>query len=285
MAGRRRTVALTGCAALIAVLAACGPGRPGPASPSAGSSPSAGGSPSAEAQPTDRSPHGVMLSAVQAMDTARRARISYRIAGTGGGQGDSADGILYWAPKTIMQLKWSTPGATNQLIVLDTACYQGGDAATAERLGGPHWEKCGAGAGPDGHPQPPYSALADRLNPLAAVAAAADTASVQLLGEEKLADTAVEHYRATVSVADYAAAHNQLTDARRRQLVATLSPGGVGTLTLDLWLNDKDQLVQLHRTGQGGTGELDDTVQYRDFGGAFSVQAPPESDVRDAATP
>lgn len=269
---------------LVGALAACGGGHGGQPGPSASpSAPSA--SPSDLAQPTDRSPHGVLVSAELLLQSARRAKLSYWMTSADGSPADSADGILYWAPKTIMQLKKTTPGATDQLIVLDTACYQGGDAATAARLGGPHWEKSGEVAGPDGHLEGPYSALADRLNPLVAVAAAAGAGDLRLVGEEKLADTSVQHFRATVSVADYAAApHNQLSTDRRDQLAGTLGAGGVSTLSLDLWLNDKDQLVQLHRAGQGSSkGSLDDTVQYRDYGGSFSVQAPAESDVKDAA--
>ncbi len=124
----------------------------------------------------------------------------------------------------------------------------------------------------------------DQLNPMVALAAATAAADPRLIGEEKLDESTVEHYRVTTTADGYAAAQNQLTAARRDGLRAALVPGGATTLTLDLWLNDKDQLVRLGRSGSGTEGSADDTVAYSDFGGALSVQAPAESDTSDAGT-
>jgi len=270
-ARQRRAVAAALAALLLAGAAACGSGSGGKAEPSPASA-----TPSALATPTDRSPHGVLLSAELAMRTARRAKFSYRL-GT-----DNATGMLFWAPKTVLQLK--RPDDTEQLIVLDTTAYRGGDLATASRLGGRHWEKYAAAAGADGQREVPYAGLVDRLNPVVALTAAVAADDPVLVGEEKLDESTVEHYRVTVTVAAYAAAQTQLTGARRQALQATLGKGGVSLLTLDLWLNDKDQLVQLRRTGIGSAARLDDTVVYSEFAGALSVQAPAESDTVDVGT-
>lgn len=285
MAGQRRTAALAVAATLMGALAACSGGAAQPGRPSA--SPSATAPSSEGSKSADRSPHGVMLSAEQVLQTARRAKLSYQHTATGPGaqqsDTDSGDGVLFWAPRTVMQLQRTTDGTTSQLIVLDTVSYQGGDAATAARLGGRHWQKSAEVTGPDGRIATPFAELVDELNPLVAVTGAAAASDLQLLGEEKLNDSTVQHYQASVSVADYVAAQEPLlTATRRQQLTSTLSVGGVQTLTLDLWLNDHDQLVKLQRTGQGATGSLDDSVLYSDYGGAFAVQAPDESDTQDA---
>ncbi|MDH6111034.1 hypothetical protein P3T36_005938 [Kitasatospora sp. MAP12-15] len=285
MAAQRRAAAAVIAATLIGGLAACGGGAAQPARNPA--SPSAPATSSEGSKSADRSPHGVMLSAEQVLQTARRAKLSYQQTSTGASAGpsdtDSGDGALFWAPRTVMQLQRTTNGVTSGLIVLDTVAYQGGDAATAARLGGKHWEKSAEVTGPDGRIETPFAPLIDQLNPLEAVTGAAAAGDLQSLGEEKLNDSTVQHYQATLSVADYVAAQQPLLTATRQQgLTTALSQGGVQTLTLDLWLNDHDQLVKLQRTGQGAKGGLNETVLYSDYGGAFSVQAPDESDTQDA---
>ncbi|MFE0461806.1 hypothetical protein ACFW1A_21410 [Kitasatospora sp. NPDC058965] len=281
MARWRSAGAAVAAAALLAALAGCGSGGDGRAEPGRPSPTAVRSSPSASAKPTDRSPQGVLLAAEQALQTARRAQLSYRFD-TPDGHSDSADGVLYWAPRTIMKLTKTTPGATDQLIVMDTVSYRGGDAATASRLGGRHWEKSAEATGPDGRKETPYAPLVDQLNPLQAVTAAAGAPDLRLVGPENLGEGLVEHYTATVPVADYVAAQqNLLTEDRRRQLGSALGAGGVTTLTLDLWFNDKDQLVQLHRSGAGSQGVLDQLVLYSDWGGQLAVLAPAESDTQD----
>ncbi|WP_280726991.1 hypothetical protein [Kitasatospora sp. MAA4] len=268
---------------MIGTLAACGGGAGD--QPGSSASPSASASPSEGSKSADRSPHGVLVSSEQGLLTTRRAKISYQLSSTSAGRSDSesGDGVLFWAPRTVMQLQRTVDGTSSQLIVLDTVSYQGGDAATAARLGGRHWEKSAEVTGPDGRTETPFAQLIDQLNPQVAVAGAAAAADLQLLGEEKLGESTVQHYRATVSVADYVAAQQPLLTAYRQQQLATaLSQGGVTTLDLDLWLNDHDQLVKLERSGQGGQGGFDETVLFSDYGGAFSVQAPAESDTQDA---
>ncbi|WP_158702181.1 hypothetical protein [Kitasatospora sp. MMS16-BH015] len=229
---------------------------------------------SPEATPTDRSPHGVLLSAELAAHTDRRARYSCLLGGT------AATGMLFWAPKTVLQFQRT--GSTEQAVVLDTTAYLGGDQATAARLGGRHWERFSAPAGPDGQREVPYAGLVDRLNPVVALAAATAVEAPELLGEEKLGETTAHHYRVATTVTAYVAAQTQLPAPRREALRAALSAGGVSRLTLDLWLGDKDELLQLRRTGSGPTGKLDDTVRYSEYAGAtLSVLAPAEADTTD----
>ncbi|MEV6972885.1 hypothetical protein [Kitasatospora sp. NPDC093806] len=288
MAVRRRVAAVVAVAVLAGGLSGCGgaDGQAAGASAGASASPSASGaptptpgsaSPTWPAKPTDRSPHGVLLSAQLAMQTARRAKVSYRLGS------DAGSGPLFWQPKTALQVKRSTPAAAEQLIVVDTVAYEGGDQATAARLGGKHWERFAGAPGPDGHREIPYAGLIDLLNPVVALAAAtADGITAQYVGEERFDDAAVEHYRVTTDAARYAAAQTQLSPVRREGLRTALAPGGSASLTLDLWLNDKDQLVRLQRTGTGESGRLDDSVLYTEPGGALSVQAPAEADTVDA---
>ncbi|MFI6845527.1 hypothetical protein OG535_16525 [Kitasatospora sp. NBC_00085] len=278
MAVRQRLAAAVAAALLAGGLTACGGNGGTPPTPSGTPTPTSA-SPSGPAKPTDRSPHGVLLSAQLAMQTARRAKVSYRLGP------DAGSGPLFWLPKTALQVKRSTPAEAEQLIVVDTVAYQGGDAATAARLGGRHWERFSGAPGPDGHREIPYAGLIDLLNPVEALAAAtADGVAAQYVGEEKAEDSTVEHYRVTTNAERYAAAQTQLTQARRDGLRAALAPGGSASLTLDLWLNDKDQLVKLQRTGTGESGRADDSVLYSEFAGALSAQAPAEADTVDAGT-
>ncbi|WP_327677953.1 hypothetical protein [Kitasatospora sp. NBC_00458] len=282
MAVRQRLAAVVAVAVLAGGLTGCsasdGP-EPKPTASGAATPTPSSASPTWPAKPTDRSPHGVLLSAQLAMQTARRAKVSYRLGA------DAGSGPLFWQPKTALQVKRSTPAEAEQLIVVDTVAYQGGDAATAARLGGRHWERFAGAPGPDGHREIPYAGLIDLLNPVVALAAAtADGVTAQYVGEEKFEDGTVEHYRAVTDAARYAAAQTQLGQARRDGLQAALAPGGSASLTLDLWLNDKDQLVRLQRTGTGDSGRVDDSVLYTDQGGALSVQAPAEADTLDTGT-
>ncbi|MFE4519105.1 hypothetical protein ACFRMQ_33515 [Kitasatospora sp. NPDC056783] len=280
MAGRQRLAAAAAVVLLTGGLSGCGGGG-GAVTPTgsptpAAASPSAA-SPSAQAKPTDRSPHGVLLSAQLAMQTARRAKVGYRLGA------DVGSGPLFWQPKTALQIKRATPAEAEQLIVVDTVAYQGGDAATAARQGGKHWERFTVPADPDGHKEVPYAGLIDLLNPVEALTAAtAEGTDPVFVGEEKYEDSTVEHYRVPTTAEKYAAAQTQLTQSRRDGLRAALAPGGSLSLTLDLWLNDKDQLVRLQRTGSGDSGRADDEVLYTDFAGALlSAQAPAETDTVD----
>ncbi|MFB7613752.1 hypothetical protein [Kitasatospora sp. NPDC056181] len=276
MAVRRQLAAVVAATLLAGGLTACGGGDGSPSVPSGTPTPTSA-SPTGPAKPTDRSPHGVLLSAQLAMQTARRAKVSYRLGP------DAGSGPMFWLPKTALQVKRSTPAEAEQLIVVDTVAYQGGDAATAARLGGRHWERFTGTPGPDGHREVPYAGLIDLLNPIEALAAAtADGVEAQFLGEEKFEDSAVVHYRVTTDAGRYAAAQTQLSPARRDGLRAALAPGGSASLTLDLWLNDKDQLVKLQRTGTGEGGRADDSVLYSEFAGSLSAQAPAEADTVDA---
>ncbi|MFJ9946985.1 hypothetical protein [Kitasatospora sp. NPDC091207] len=278
MAVRQRLAAITAAVLLASGLTACG--GDGGAVPVASGSPAPTALSSTKpAKPTDRSPHGVLLSAQLAAQTARRAKVSYRLGA------DAGSGPLFWQPKTALQVKRSTPAEAEQLIVVDTVAYQGGDAATAARQGGKHWERFSVPPGADGHREVPYAGLIDLLSPVEALAAAtADGVEARYLGEEKFDDSAVEHYRVTTDAERYAAAQAQLSQTRRDGLRAALAPGGSVSLTLDLWLNDKDQLVRLQRTGTGPSGRVDDAVLYSDFAGTLSVQAPAEADTVDAGT-
>ncbi|MDH6704613.1 hypothetical protein P3T27_001316 [Kitasatospora sp. MAA19] len=283
MAGRQRLAALAAVVLLASGLTGCGGGGDASSTPSSSPAPTStptSASPTGPAKPTDRSPHGVLLSAQLAMQTARRAKVSYRLGA------DAGSGPLFWQPKTALQIKRSTPADAEQLIVVDTVAYQGGDAATAARQGGRHWERFAVPPDPDGHKEVPYAGLIDLLNPVEALAAATvDGADARFVGEEKFEDSTVEHYRVTTTAERYAAAQTQLTQSRRDGLRAALAPGGSLSLTLDLWLNDKDQLVRLQRTGSGDSGQADDSVLYSDFAGALlSVQAPAESDTVDTGT-
>ncbi len=280
VAGRQRLAAVAVVALLASGLSGCGGGDDATASSSVSPAPTsaspAGASPS-PAKPTDRSPHGVLLSAQLAMQTARRAKVSYRLGA------DAGSGPLFWQPKTALQIKRSTPADAEQLIAVDTVAYQGGDAATAVRQGGKHWERFTVPPDPDGRKEVPYAGLVDLLNPVEALAAAtADGVDPAFVGEEKYEDSTVEHYKVTTTAEKYAAAQTQLSQTRRDGLRAALAPGGSISLILDLWLNDKDQLVRLQRTGNGDSGRADDSVLYTDLAGALlSAQAPAETDTVD----
>ncbi|MFJ5233015.1 hypothetical protein ACIQBJ_24335 [Kitasatospora sp. NPDC088391] len=215
---------------------------------------------SPQPSPTDRSPHGVLLSAQLTLHDARRAEFRAVLGD------DRAKGALFWAPKTV--LKYQSDLDARLLMVLDTSAYLGGDQATALRLNGPHWQKFAGG-------RAPYAGLIDRLSPVVAVTAAVAASDPVPLGEEKLLDSTVERYRVTLTAERYAAAQTQLDPARRQALESALGPGDV---VLDLWLNDRDQLVQFRRAA----AEVD-TVSYTEYGSsALSVQAPAEADTADA---
>ncbi|KIQ62549.1 hypothetical protein TR51_26445 [Kitasatospora griseola] len=254
MAARARTAAaLLAAALLLAAASGCtgsgsGGGTERPTTPSPST---------VQATPTDRSPHGVLLSAQLALHEARRSEYRATLGE------DRGKGALFWAPKAVLQYRGEAD--TRKLMVLDTSAYVGGDPQTAARLGGPHWEKYTGGRNP-------YSALIDRINPVVAANAAAAADDPVLVGEEKLLDTSVEHYRVTLTAARYAAAQTQLDQGRRQALEHALGPGDV---VLDLWLNDRDQLVQLRRAA----AEVD-TIGYGEFGSSvLSVQAPAEADI------
>ncbi|MGW4380717.1 hypothetical protein [Kitasatospora sp. NPDC004531] len=253
MAARARTAAALLAAALVLTAASGCTGSGSAAGTAQPATPSPSG---VRATPTDRSPHGVLLSVQLALHEARRAEFR-AVLGE-----DRAKGALFWAPKPVLQYR--ADADARRLMVLDTSAYVGGDPQTAARLGGPAWEKYTGSRNP-------YQPLIDRISPVVATAAAAAADDPVLVGEEKLLDVDVTHYRVTLTAAKYAAAQTQLDQGRRQALEAALGPGDV---VLDLWLNDRDQLVQLRRAA----AEVD-TIGYAEYGSsALSVQAPAEAD-------
>ncbi|MCC9310724.1 hypothetical protein LN042_27250 [Kitasatospora sp. RB6PN24] len=237
----RAVAAAAAAAALLGTLAACGPtARSGTAS--AGPR-SASAAPALSVPPAPRPADRSPLGVLFSAEQVLQTAGRARLHywfASPGGGTDCADGVLSWTPRTALRLTRTAPG-----------------------------------------PRAPYAELADQLDPLQAVTAAAAAGDLRLVGEELLGEVPVGHWAASTTVSGYAAAEaDLLSPARRDRLAAALGTGGVTALTLDLWLNDRDQLVRLRRTGSGPQGVLDQLIEYRDYGGRLAAPAPPEGDGR-----
>ncbi|HLM16400.1 MAG TPA: LppX_LprAFG lipoprotein [Acidimicrobiia bacterium] len=103
---------------------------------------------------------------------------------------------------------------------------------------------------------------------------------VQDLGQEDVGGRPATHYRATI---DYAKVLDELPDASAQTRDAL---GKLGTVPADVWIDDRDRVVKMHLTIDGGAlglgaGTAELAMELSDFGVPVDVQAPPEDQTVD----
>ncbi|MFD7576927.1 hypothetical protein [Kitasatospora sp. NPDC059817] len=158
--------------------------------------------------------------------------------------------------------------------VIGTDGYLGGGDSEAAAMGGKHWIKLPAsnelGNG--------VLLMSQLLNPVAQLGLAAQSGKPAKVGQESLDGVQVTHLRAVEEASAMVAAMPALTAGQRTAVQKSLEEDG-RTLTIDFWLNGRQELVQYQEYGDKN-GEHDAvTVKYADLGKAAKIDAPAATDL------
>ncbi|MFJ8040853.1 hypothetical protein ACIRBX_10170 [Kitasatospora sp. NPDC096147] len=265
----------------------------GTASPAAGATATAGGTGGTgggTAPGTLPAPAGVakdvLLAANGVMAKAGNARLAVGTGAVAQGGG----GSFAWAQPGGIDLVLTQPdGAQARLRAAGGSTWVGAPEQTAALVGGKPWMKVdpnaktdGSGAaavlaGAGGEDARGLAALARVLDPAVALAAGAGSPGLAKVGVESVDGQEAVHFRAT-GVAD--ALVNGLTEDQKKQALAELGRTGGA---LDLWINGRNELVQLRTADLTPSRAGDMTVRYTELGRAPQVAAPPVVDVFEVA--
>ncbi|MDH6704615.1 hypothetical protein P3T27_001318 [Kitasatospora sp. MAA19] len=158
--------------------------------------------------------------------------------------------------------------------VIGTDGYLGGGDTEAAAMGGKHWLKLPASNElGDG-----VLLMSQLVNPVVQLTLAAQGGKPVKVGQESLDGVQVTHLRAVEDASAMVAGMPALSADQRAAVQKSLDDDGK-TLTVDFWLNGRQELVQYQEYGDKN-GEHDAvTVKYSDLGKAARIEAPAATDL------
>ncbi|MFJ2576273.1 hypothetical protein [Kitasatospora aureofaciens] len=204
-------------------------------------------------------------------------------AGNGKVTMTAPDGSTHTAGNGVAD--WKDPGKTSvdmtgdmdtkkmRIRVVGTDVYLGGGDAEAAALGGKHWIKLSSpnemGAS--------ILLMSQMVNPVVQLTLAAGSKPAKV-GQETLDGVQTTHVRATEDASAMVAGLSGLAPEQRQAVQKSLEAEGK-KITVDLWLNAKQELVQFQEYGDKN-GEHDAvTVKYTGLGTAAKIEVPAAGDL------
>ncbi|MET8541243.1 hypothetical protein ABZW03_11395 [Kitasatospora sp. NPDC004799] len=167
-------------------------------------------------------------------------------------------------------------GKKLKIRVVGVDAYLGGDEAAAA-LGGKHWVKLSSdetGA--------TFRAAGQMLNPVLLLTVGAQSGKLSKVGQEAVDGVQTVHLRAEQDTAVLVAGMTGLPEAQRPAVQKSLEEDGK-TLTIDFWLNDKQELVQYQEYGEKNGTKGAVTVKYSNLGKGAPIAAPAAGDLGSEA--
>ncbi|MFE7854352.1 hypothetical protein [Streptomyces sp. NPDC057403] len=243
---------------------------------------------------THVSPVAALRSAEKSTDGADSARVESTTT-MGSVMSMKADGALGWhdglTGNLVITYTGGTMAATMRQLGTTSmqaryrpdAYYARMGEQFARRAGGKHWIRYGYKdlarlGGSSG------AYLQDQMQnttPNQSVKLLLASGDVRKVGTERVRGVDTTHYAGTVDVADLARRNSDLSAGQLAGLRKQLTQAGVGTETVDIWLNDKNLLVKAVEKGTMATGEYAQTAYYSDYGVKVSAPEPPAGDTED----
>ncbi|MGW3138999.1 hypothetical protein [Streptomyces sp. NPDC001139] len=240
------------------------------------------------------SPVAALRSAERSTDGADSARVESTTT-MGSVMSMKADGALGWhdglTGNLVITYTGGTMAATMRQLGTTSmqaryrpdAYYARMGEQFARRAGGKHWIRYGYKdlarlGGSSG------AYLQDQMQnttPNQSVKLLLASGDVKKVGTERVRGVDTTHYAGTVDVADLARKNSDLSAGQLAGLKKQLTQAGVGTETVDIWLNDKNLLVKAVEKGTMATGEYAQTAYYSDYGVKVSAPEPPAGDTED----
>lgn len=192
------------------------------------------------------------------------------------------DGTYSWGDGTAYDVQMDTEAAqmqtvqddpTIQCLLVDGVYYYDVDPQASGPLKGKEWMKVDASAvfGENGAKAMTGGSGAD---PTASLKTIKYAKNVEDLGSETVDGQKTTHYRATVRASDM----GKLKDAYTGESsLLNSTTGGATSLTIDIWVNDKDLPVRLKEN----IGGLKVTMDFEKFGATADLKAPPAAETAD----
>ncbi|MFD0571799.1 hypothetical protein ACFQ0T_24495 [Kitasatospora gansuensis] len=216
----------------------------GTAAPQPGASSSAAATPAAGQAPAPTgAPKDVLLAAAAVMAKAGNAGL---VVSTGGA--DTGSGPLRWGQPAAADLTFKVDGQDGKLRSAAGVSYVGASPDTSA-LAGRHWMKVnaaapanGAGLSAGGEDARTLAILMKALDPAVPLAVGAASAGLAKVGVEQVNGAEAVHFRTTGVAQALVGAMAGLTEDQKGQALAELGKGGGA---LDLWINGRNELVQL----------------------------------------
>ncbi|MFD0272411.1 hypothetical protein ACFVHB_00705 [Kitasatospora sp. NPDC127111] len=193
---------------------------------------------------------------------------------------DTMAGAAQWKQGTDLDLT-GRGKATTKVRVLGDDVYLGSAEKTAG-AGGKHWAKVGPKDKLIGPMAGMFLTTAQVTNPVLQLTVAAQTGSPAKVGPETVGGAQTTHYHAVEDAAKITEALAALGADQRAAVQQTLAVSG-NTLTVDFWINAKQELVQLREYGDKAGEKQAVTVTYSGLGSAPRIEAPAAAEVGSGA--
>ncbi|MFI9321568.1 hypothetical protein ACIGXI_17525 [Kitasatospora aureofaciens] len=178
--------------------------------------------------------------------------------------------------KVALDVSSDMDGKKLKIRVIGADAYVGSDDATA--LQGKHWVKVPSSQEMGGA----FVVMGQMTNPVAQLTIAAASGKLSKVAQEGVDGVQTTHLRAVEETATLVAGMTALTPEQRQSVQKTLEEDGK-TLTVDFWLNDKQELVKYQEYGDTNGEAKAVTIKYSDLGKAGKAEAPAAGDLGSQA--
>ncbi|MFD5465636.1 hypothetical protein ACFWIQ_22785 [Kitasatospora sp. NPDC127059] len=261
-------------AVLLAALTACGSKGGSDAKGTANDAKDAGAAAAAAGLTAD--PKTALAAAAVVMQKAGNGKVAMTSpdASSPGGSG-TAD----WKDpgKAALDVAADMDGKKLKIRVIGADAYVGGDDAAAA-LQGKHWVKVPSSEEMGGA----FVVMGQMMNPVAQLTIASASGKLSKVGQESVDGVQTTHLRAVEDTATLVAGMTSLTAEQRQAVQKTLEEDGK-SLTIDFWLNAKQELVKYQEYGDTNGEQKAVTVKYSDLGKGGKVEAPAAGDLGSQA--
>ncbi|MGW0929403.1 hypothetical protein [Streptomyces sp. NPDC002644] len=228
--------------------------------------------------------------------------LTMTVPGPQGGE-ITMSGVQGWDPGLLdvtmsgEALGGGQPGAPEEIrtLMVDNAMYMDMGESAAAEMDGKRWMKMDfaelaksaekqGGAGASGL----SGAMNENMNqnPAESLAILLESPNIQHLGAEKVNGLETEHYKGTVPVAemiDSNKAFDDLTEAQREKLAATVETAGVKSYEIEVWVTEDDLPARMDIVMDSSLGEMEIRMDLSEFGTKAKVTPPPAEETFDLA--
>ena len=220
-------------------------------------------------------PQDVLAASAAVMTKAGNARLTL----VGGGFGDGTGQYTWKDPRTA-ELISAAPGKLTLRLVAQSVYNGMTETKDSDRIS--RWFRVDIvdGEGDRADRTAQEVALFQLLNPCLHLTVAARSNDITTVGDEQIDGVATVHYRSTVPAPTLTDAMTGLTATQRQNTLALLQHEG-GYVTVDIWINGKNEDVQHQLWLPGRTDGRRTTVRYTGLGTASTVQPPAATEVVD----
>ncbi|WP_285737049.1 hypothetical protein [Kitasatospora phosalacinea] len=219
-------------------------------------------------------PKEALLASAAVMEKAGSAKLAVK-----GGEADDDGTVDYvWKDPASFLMTGTEDGKEIKALVVGGQMYVGVTPDMAAVAKGKKWVSLDAsdGSAEDGNETASLNAMVQVMNPAIQLAAAAPTAT--LAGTETVSGQSTTHYRSEMKAEDLVS-KMKLDGALKPKVLAEIKKDG-DTVVVELWINDKGELVQQSVTGSSPkAGDKPETITYSGLGTVKATPAPAAGEV------